>query len=68
VKDKYGTQRETKVSVHVMPSVLICEVLLPVLLDLRAGEGKKLKEKINDGLYAILQEHFEIERSQDGSL
>ena len=59
MKDKYGTPRETRVNITVMPSVVVCQVVLPALLDMKAGEGVGLKEKIHDALRATLDEHFE---------
>jgi|TARA_Y100000034_G_C6790441_1_gene353892 hypothetical protein len=60
MKDKYGySAREPSVQVHMMPSVVVCEVILPVVLDLKTGEASGLKQKIHDALHVALNEHFE---------
>jgi hypothetical protein len=59
MKDKFGVQRQTMVNITVMPSVIVCQVVLPTLLDMKAGEGAGLKEKIHDALRVTLDEYFE---------
>ena len=68
MKDKFGVPRQTMVNITVMPSVIVCQVVLPTLLDIKAGEATGLKEKIQDALHTTLDEHFGKiqEREQDG--
>ena len=60
MKDKYGySPREPSVQIRIMPSVVVCEVILPVILDLKTGEASGLKQKIHDALRVTLNEYFE---------
>lgn len=59
MKDKFGVPRQTTVNITVMPSVIVCQVVLPTLLDMKAGDGADLKEKIHSALHATLDEYFE---------